>query len=55
MLPDTRRVLTERRDWLAAPIQAKRSVGWETIYDEREWLALTDVLQHLEHSEEGTT
>jgi hypothetical protein len=34
------RTLVERRNWLAARIEAKRKIGWETQYDEREYRAL---------------
>ncbi len=33
-------VLRERRDWLNARIGAKQSIGWETVYDQREHAAL---------------
>jgi hypothetical protein len=47
-------VTTERRDWLGARIVAKRAVGWDTTWDERErdahttmldWIATTTVEQ----------
>jgi hypothetical protein len=40
-------VLHERYRWLKARINAKREVGWETQWDEREAAALWSVLRHL--------
>jgi hypothetical protein len=42
------RTLTERRDYLGHRITAKRSLGWETQYDQRERDALTWALAQLE-------
>ena len=47
------RTLTERHDWLCARIKAKRSVGWETVYDERERDALAWALAELESEQRG--
>lgn len=33
--------LRERRDWMRARIEAKRSIGWDVTYDLRECEALT--------------
>jgi len=45
--PDELRTLTERRDYLAARIEAKEKVGWETTYDRRELKALNWALPRL--------
>lgn len=39
--------LRQRRDYLSQRIQAKRNVGWETVYDESERDALTWALMTL--------
>lgn len=39
--------LEERRLYLDARIKAKRSVGWDTLYDEREHAALTWAVLNL--------
>ncbi len=39
--------LVERRNYLAARIKAKLSVGWQVAYDERECKALTTALGKL--------
>jgi hypothetical protein len=41
-------VLRERHKWLAARIQAKRQVGWETQWDEREHNALAWAIEELD-------
>jgi hypothetical protein len=41
-------VLRERRNWLNARIDAKKSVAWQTDWDERERDALTWALTQLE-------
>jgi hypothetical protein len=40
--------LRQRRDWLSARIQAKRSVGWCVVYDTSERDALSWALDLLE-------
>ena len=40
-------VLTERRNWLRERIEAKRRVGWEIQWDEREFAALEWVVGYL--------
>lgn len=40
-------VLIQRRNWLTARIEAKRSVGWETQWDEREWDSLSWAIEIL--------
>lgn len=52
-LPDELQTLIERRDWLAARIKAKQSVGWETQYDEREYRALCWAIPILENSRDA--
>lgn len=47
---DELQTLIERRDWLAARIEAKKSVGWETTYDEREHRALCWAIERLKGS-----
>ena len=47
---DHYKTLCERRDWLEQRIKAKRNIGWETQYDERENAALqwaTRILDRL--------
>jgi hypothetical protein len=44
-------VLQERHNWLAARITAKRSVGWETQWDEREHRALAWAIEQLKQAE----
>lgn len=39
------KVLEDRKNWLAARIKAKQSVGWETTYDQREHDALVWALK----------
>ena len=46
-LADALIVLRERRDWLTARIQAKRSIGWDVEWDTRERDALDAVLAVL--------
>jgi hypothetical protein len=41
-------VLKERRDWLAARIEAKQKVEWDTTWDERERRALEWAVKELE-------
>lgn len=40
-------VLQERWKWLNARIKAKKQVGWETQWDERERDALEWAISHL--------
>ena len=40
-------VLSDRRNYLEARIEAKKKVGWETRYDEREHAALAWALDLL--------
>lgn len=40
-------VLRERRDWLAARIDAKLQVGWDVTWDRREMEALTWAIRAL--------
>lgn len=47
LMPDELLVLIERRNWLAARITAKQSVGWETQWDERERAALDWAIEIL--------
>jgi hypothetical protein len=42
-------VLKERQRWMHARIEAKKSIGWETQWDERELAALTWAISELEH------
>ena len=44
-------VLQERRDWLAARIQAKKKCNWETHWDEREHSALAWAITLIERRE----
>lgn len=46
-MPDQLETIVERRDYLAARIKAKQSVGWQTDYDEREHRALCWALGKL--------
>lgn len=51
MTPDLREaliVLRERRDWLTERIKAKRTVGWDTQWDQRERDSLAAVIAHME-------
>jgi hypothetical protein len=41
-------VLQERHRWLGERIKAKRAVGWETQWDEREHLALGWAIEMLQ-------
>lgn len=41
-------VLEERRRWLAARIEAKKQIGWDTVWDQREHDALLVVLEDRE-------
>lgn len=50
-LADAVKVITERRNWLTARIQAKQSVGWDVEWDTRERDALTAVIDHLTKGE----
>lgn len=50
---DNLTVLRERRDWLAARIKAKESVGWETQWDQRERDALEWAVEQLEVKEDS--
>lgn len=52
-MPDELQTPVERRDWLAARIQAKKSIGWETQYDEREHCALCWAVARLRPLEVG--
>lgn len=45
---DNLTVLRERRDWLAARIKAKQSIGWDVEWDERERAALEWAVKQLE-------
>lgn len=40
--------LKERRDWLEQRVIAKKKVGWETTYDERERDALSWIISEYE-------
>jgi hypothetical protein len=40
-------VTRQRRDWLTARIAAKRSVGWDVAWDERERAAHSRILAEL--------
>lgn len=40
-------VLKERLKWMSARIAAKRSIGWETQWDERERTALAWAVEQL--------
>jgi len=40
-------VLRERRDWLTARIAAKKSINWETQWDERECASLTWAIDYI--------
>jgi len=45
---DHYKTLCERRDWLEQRIIAKKKVGWETHYDEREHAALVWLLDGIQ-------
>lgn len=47
-LEEAVRVLKQRRDYLKLRADAKRSLGWEFDYDERERDALTTVIAEIE-------
>lgn len=46
-MPDELQTLIERRDYLVTRIAGKRSLGWETQYDEREHKALCWAIARL--------
>lgn len=47
--------LDQRRRWLTARIEAKRSVGWDITYDTEERDALTWLLARVGPTAEATT
>jgi hypothetical protein len=46
-LPDYLVTLIERRNWLSARIEAKKSVGWDIEWDTRERDSLTVAIDKL--------
>ena len=49
---DELRTIIERRDYLTQRIKAKRVVGWDTEYDQRECKALTWAIRQLQPRED---
>lgn len=43
--------LRNRRDYLALRVEAKRKMGWEYEYDQREREALTWAIEQIERAE----
>jgi hypothetical protein len=46
-MPDHLQTLRERATYLSGRIQAKKVVGWETMWDERERAALEWAIKQL--------
>ena len=47
-MTDHYKTLCERRDWLKERIEAKKKIGWEIHWDEREYAALVWATQVLD-------
>lgn len=50
-MSDHMKVLEERRNWLRERIKAKKVVGWETQWDQREHDALEWAIGALSHEQ----